>query len=62
MKNGGAVVLDGVGYIDTYMAENPEEFLEYCDWMGIPMVPYPVSLDRFKSLLTEKAITLKNQG
>ena len=59
---GGAVVLDGIGYIDTYMAENPEEFLEYCDWMGIPMVPYPVSLDRFKSLLKEQAITLMNQG
>jgi len=59
---GGAVVLDGIGYIDRYMAEKPEEFLEYCDWMGIPMVPYPVSLDRFKSLLTEQAIILKNQG
>ena len=59
---GGAVVLDGIGYIDAYMAENPEEFLEYCDWMGIPMVPYPISLDRFKSLLTEQAITLMNQG
>ena len=59
---GGAVVLDGLGYIDEYMAENPEEFLEYCDWMGIPMVPYPVSLDRFKSLLAEKAKELKNRA
>ena len=23
--------------MDRYMAEKPEEFLEYCDWMGIPM-------------------------
>jgi hypothetical protein len=52
---GGAVVLDGIGYMDTYMAEKPEEFLEYSDWMGIPIQPYPVSLDRFKSLLAEQA-------
>ena len=50
---GGAIVLDGVGYLDKYMEENPEEFLEYCDWMGIPMQAYPVTLDRFKGLLTE---------
>ncbi|WP_319406727.1 DUF1638 domain-containing protein [uncultured Desulfosarcina sp.] len=53
--SGGAVVLDGVGYLDTYMAEHPEDFLEYSDWMGIPIIPYPVTLDRFKSLLTEQA-------
>jgi uncharacterized protein DUF1638 len=52
---GGAIVLDGIGYLDQYMAEKPEEFLEYCDWMGIPMQAYPVSLDRFKSLLAEQA-------
>ena len=53
--SGGAIVLDGVGYLDQYMAEKQEEFLEYCDWMGIPMQPYPVSLDRFKSLLAAGA-------
>jgi len=53
--SGGAIVLDGVGYLDQYMAEKPEEFLEYCDWMGIPMQAYSVSLDRFKSLLQEGA-------
>lgn len=53
--SGGAVVLDGVGYMDTYMAEHPEDFLEYSDWMGIPIIPYPVSLDRFKILLAEQA-------
>jgi hypothetical protein len=51
---GGAIVLDGIGYVDEYMAEHPEEFLEYSDWMGIPIQPYPVSLDRFKSLLVEQ--------
>jgi len=52
---GGAVVLDGIGCLDRYMNEQPEEFLEYCDWMGIPMQGYPVSLDRFKSLLLDQA-------
>ena len=51
---GGAIVLDGIGYLDEYMAEHPEEFLEYSDWMGIPIQPYPVSLDRLKSLIVEQ--------
>ena len=55
---GGAVVLDGIGYVDRYMEENPEAFLEYSDWMGIPIIPYPVTLDRFRSLLTEQAVKL----
>jgi hypothetical protein len=55
---GGAIVLDGIGYLDTYMAEHTEEFLEYSDWMGIPIIPYPVTLDRFKTLLTEQATAL----
>ena len=57
---GGAIVLDGIGYMDTYMAEKPEEFLEYSDWMGIPIIPYAVTLDRFKSLLTEQARILNS--
>jgi hypothetical protein len=52
---GGAVVLDGIGYVDRYMAEEPEAFLEYSDWMGIPIQGCPVSLDRMKSLLTMQA-------
>ena len=52
---GGAIVLDGIGYLDLYMADKPEEFLDYCDWMGIPMQSYPVNLDRLKSLLAEQA-------
>ena len=55
---GGAIVLDGIGFIDKYMTEKPEEFLEYSDWMGIPIQGYTVGLDRFKSLLTEQARVL----
>lgn len=51
---GGAVVLDAIGYMDQYMADNPEEFLDYCDWMGVPMQSYPIKLDRFKRLLTDQ--------
>jgi hypothetical protein len=56
--SGGAIVLDGVGYMDTYMAEHPEDFLDYYDWMGIPITPYAVTLDRFKTLLVDTAATL----
>ncbi len=55
---GGAIVLDAVGYMDEYMAQHPESFLEYADWMGIPITPYPLTLDRFKSLLAEQAVKL----
>jgi hypothetical protein len=40
------------------MAEAPEAFLDYSDWMGIPIIPYPISLDRFKALLSEQAVKL----
>lgn len=52
---GGAIVLDSIGYFDRYVEESPEELLEYSDWMGIPIQAHPTSLERFKSLLTEKA-------
>ena len=55
---GGAIVLDGIGYVDRYMADHPEEFLEYSDWMGIPIQPYPVSLERLQTLLLEQAAPL----
>ncbi len=56
---GGAIVLDGIGYMDQYMADDPEAFLEYSDWMGIPIMPYTITLDRFKSLLIEAAKKLE---
>ncbi|MGD9235772.1 MAG: DUF1638 domain-containing protein [Desulfobacterales bacterium] len=52
---GGAIVLDGIGFVENYMAEKPEEFLEYSDWMGIPIQAHPIALDRFKSLLLDAA-------
>ena len=55
---GGAIVLDALGFMDDYMANDPEGFLEYCDWMGIPMQAYPITLDRFKDLLSREAAAL----
>jgi Protein of unknown function (DUF1638) len=52
---GGAIVLDGIGYVERYMEEHPEEFLEYSDWMGVPIQPYSITLDRFKCLLLDQA-------
>ena len=52
---GGAIVLDGIGYMDDLMTTDPEAFLEYSDWMGIPLVPYTVTLDHFKALLSDQA-------
>jgi len=59
---GGAAVLDGIGYLDQYMAESPEEFLDYCDWMGIPMQPYLITLDRFKGLFIDQLKVLKDKA
>lgn len=56
---GGAVVVDAIGYFDRYVAEHPEELLEYSDWMGIPIRDCSVSLDRFKALLLEQLDVLK---
>jgi hypothetical protein len=58
---GGAIVLDAIGYVDQYMADKPEEFLEYSDWMAIPIQGYPVTLDRFKSLLLDQVRHLARQ-
>ena len=55
---GGAIVLDGIGYVERYMAEHPEEFLEYFDWMGIPIQACPITLDRFKTLLSEQTAVI----
>ena len=59
---GGAIVLDGIGFTEKYMAEKPEKFLEYSDWMGIPIQAHPIVLDRFKSLLLDAANKLTVSG
>jgi hypothetical protein len=50
--SGGAMMLDAVGFFDEKMQNKPEEILEFSDWMGIPMIAYPVTLDRLLGLLS----------
>lgn len=58
----GALVLDALGFLDKYMEEHPEEFLEYCDWMGIPMYAEPTSTERLESLLLDALLKLREAG
>ncbi len=50
-NTGGAVLLDSVGFWNDYSESNPEQLLEFSDWMGIPILPQAVPLDRFEQLL-----------
>lgn len=51
--SGGAIMLDAVGYYERVAQENPEQILDFSDWMGIPLEAHKVTLDRLKSLLLE---------
>lgn len=52
--SGGAIMLDAIGYYDKVMQENPEQILDFSDWMGIPLEAYKVTLGRLKGLLMEQ--------
>lgn len=45
------LILDSVGIFNEYLENNPEEILEFSDWMGIPLDAREVKLDRFKTVL-----------
>ena len=49
--SGGAIMLDAIGYYDKVVMENPEQILDFSDWMGIPLESHTISLNRLKSLL-----------
>jgi hypothetical protein len=51
---GGAIMLDAVGYYDEIAQSDPEKLLEFSDWMGIPLEPYPVTLDRLLGMLSDE--------
>jgi hypothetical protein len=59
---GGAVMLDAVGYYDDVMNNDPEKLLEFSDWMGIPIEPYRVTLDRLLTLLSDEVMHFKKGG
>jgi hypothetical protein len=52
--SGGAIMLDSVGFFDEMIRDNPEEILEFSDWMGIPLEPCPVTPDRLLGLLSDE--------
>ena len=54
---GGAIMLDAIGYYDRVMENEPETILEFSDWMGIPIEPYRITLDRLRDLLLEQIKT-----
>lgn len=51
---GGAVMLDATGYYNSVAENDPEKLLDFSDWMGIPMEPHPVTLDRLLKLLSDE--------
>ena len=51
---GGAIMLDTIGYYDEVMQNKPEKILEFSDWMGIPIEPCSITLDRLMSLLSDE--------
>ena len=52
---GGAILLDALGFWDEYSERQPERILDFSDWMGIPILPHCVSLERFQRLLADCA-------
>jgi hypothetical protein len=51
--SGGAILLDGIGFWDEYCASHAEEVLDFSDWMGIPINVQQITLERFKTLLSD---------
>jgi len=51
---GGAIMLDAIAYYDKVMENEPEKILEFSDWMGIPLEPYKITLNRLKNLLLDQ--------
>jgi SAM-dependent methyltransferase len=50
-----AILLDALGFFDSYTERFPERILQFSDWMKIGIEPFRISLDRFKQLLGEAA-------
>lgn len=53
--NDTAILLDSLGYYEKLASQEPEELLEFSDWMGIGIEPFEISLDRLKGLLSDCA-------
>ncbi len=49
-----AILLDALGFYGRYIQDFPDKVLEFSDWMGIPIEPYSITLDRLISLLSDE--------
>ena len=54
-QNDRAVLLDGIGFVERWSREKPEEVLAFSDWMRIAIEPVNVSLERLQELLSRAA-------
>jgi len=51
------IVLDSLDLSEKYMTLHAEEILELFDWTGLEVEFHPITLDRFKGLLTDALLT-----
>jgi len=51
------IVLDSLDLSEKYMTQHAEEILELFDWTGLEVEFQPITLDRFKGLLTDALLT-----
>ena len=61
-NDGGAILLDAVGFWEKFSESYPEKILDFSDWMGIPIRPHRVSSARLEGLLMECALKLPTAG
>jgi len=47
-----AIMLDSLDVFNECSLNSPEKILDFSDWMGIPIEPYKISLDRLENLLS----------
>jgi len=47
-------MLDAIAFYDEVMENEPEKILEFSDWMGIPIEPYRITLNRLRNLLLDE--------
>ena len=59
---GGALLLDAIDFFNPYVEKYADKILEYSDWMGIPIIPHEVTLDRFKKKLVDQLHLLQGES
>ncbi len=59
---GGALLLDAIDFFNPYIEKYADKILEYSDWMGIPIIPHEVTLDRFKKKLLDQLHLLQGES